>query len=44
VFLLDPCKKVVGGAAKLDASEGSVAAEVAADADIHFVLIFESGH
>jgi len=41
-FLLDPRKKVVGGASMFDAAKGAVAAEVAADANVRFVLIFDA--
>jgi len=40
---LDPHKKVIGGAAVLDAAEGAVAEEIAANADVHFVLSLDSG-
>ncbi len=41
-LLLDPRKKVVGGALMFDAAKGVVAAEVAADANICFILIFDA--
>ena len=43
MFLLDPHKKIVGGAVVLDAAEGAVAEEFAADADIRFILFLDSG-
>jgi len=43
-FLLDPRKKVVGGAVERYVAEGAVAEEVAANADVDFVLIFNLGH
>jgi len=43
-FLLDPHKKMIGGTAVLDAAKGAVAEEVAANANVHFVLIFEACH
>ncbi len=42
-LLLDPRKKIVGGAAVLDAAKGAVAEESAADADVRFILFLDSG-
>jgi len=43
-FLLDPRKKMIGGTSVLDAAEGAVAEEFAADANVCFVLVLNSGH